>query len=592
MERKPLLAPLEKLNTAVFFGIIFLYLILFSFQGLDFSDEGFIVTFYQQIFKSPESVEYNFMFWFSGIIGGGFAKLFPHAGLWGFRLLGALTTTASLLLSYQLLKKYANRGNLKIAILVTLLVFSNNVKSFHYNTLSSFLYVVTATFLFTGLKRDNLLRIFIAGMFIALDGFTRTASVINLGMAVCIIYYGIIYKNSFAKQFKQLLAFGIGFIISLFGVLMIMKAIGHYDHFMNTMQVIRNMGSGGTGSDYGVFKLIKGFIKNYGKAVIIATAVLGIIGALLYIMKRVSKRESVVPVFFVLLLIGTGLLMYKNILSHNKLVLFYTGGVLLTAAVIFFKSRDKDLKTMNALAVFTMLAYPLGSSDSLNTAGIYSFWLALPLAVNYVLGEYADQTITRRDWVINPALFSGKGWQQIKYGLLAICICVSIYYAYYYPLFDNSERTKMVYEVKSDRMKHILTTRERADSVSAFLAVAEKYVSPGDDMLVYPSIAMAHYMTQTSPYLHNPAPWVYEPDFFKKTLDDTYAEKKMLPVVVTNPLIKNELAAYHAGQSTDTSAWDKKNMQRTLYFEEFLQKNGYREVWGNNLFIIYAPPGK
>src|SRR5690349_23656270 len=116
MEVKSPLRSLERMNTALFFGLIFIYLVIFSFQGLDFLDEGFIVTYYQQIFKAPETVEYNSMFWFSGVVGGIYYKLFPNMGLWGFRLLGAINITFTLFLSYRLLKKYLDYGFVKTAI--------------------------------------------------------------------------------------------------------------------------------------------------------------------------------------------------------------------------------------------------------------------------------------------------------------------------------------------------------------------------------------------------------------------------------------------------------------------------------------------
>ncbi|MDP9043030.1 MAG: hypothetical protein M3N30_13715, partial [Bacteroidota bacterium] len=59
---------LEKLNpswidTKLFFLFIFVFQLVLIFQGVEMSDEGFLATFYQQIFDHPESVQYNFMFW-------------------------------------------------------------------------------------------------------------------------------------------------------------------------------------------------------------------------------------------------------------------------------------------------------------------------------------------------------------------------------------------------------------------------------------------------------------------------------------------------------------------------------------------------
>lgn len=58
------------MNAKTFFLYIFLYHLLVVFQGLDFNDEGFHLAFYQQIFSDPESVQYAFWGWLSGILGG------------------------------------------------------------------------------------------------------------------------------------------------------------------------------------------------------------------------------------------------------------------------------------------------------------------------------------------------------------------------------------------------------------------------------------------------------------------------------------------------------------------------------------------
>lgn len=85
----------------LFFLLGVFYQILFIFQGLDLSDEGFYATFYQQIFNDPQSVAFNFMYWLTGILGGAWYYLFPHLGLLGFRILGVIVTSATLILTYR-----------------------------------------------------------------------------------------------------------------------------------------------------------------------------------------------------------------------------------------------------------------------------------------------------------------------------------------------------------------------------------------------------------------------------------------------------------------------------------------------------------
>jgi 4-amino-4-deoxy-L-arabinose transferase-like glycosyltransferase len=145
----------KALNPKLFFSLLFLYQLFFTFQGLDLSDEGFFGTFYQQIFNHPDSVQYNFMFWLSGVVGGAFDYIFGGLGIWGQRLFATLITTATIILVYNLLKKYLDRGRLQIALFIVLVTMNNQTKVFHYNFLSVLLYVTTAILLFKGLQKGN-----------------------------------------------------------------------------------------------------------------------------------------------------------------------------------------------------------------------------------------------------------------------------------------------------------------------------------------------------------------------------------------------------------------------------------------------------
>src|SRR5450755_5199790 len=104
------------MNDKVFFVLIILIQVIFIFQGLDFADSGFDAEFYTRIFSDPDSVQYNFMFWFTGIIGGVWLKLFPGLGLLGLRMAGILFTTITLWITHDLLKKYLHTGPLRLSL--------------------------------------------------------------------------------------------------------------------------------------------------------------------------------------------------------------------------------------------------------------------------------------------------------------------------------------------------------------------------------------------------------------------------------------------------------------------------------------------
>src|ERR1700676_1023208 len=165
---------LSKMNTRLFFILVFVLEVLLIFQGLDLSDEGFLSTFYSHIFSNPPCVSYNFMFWLTGIIGGVWTKIFSPLGLWGIRLGGAVINTLTVILTYRLLKKYLNPAYLKLGLILVVLSLNNDIKVLNYNTLSSLFYVIIVYFLFNGLQKGQPGKILLGGFFVGLNTFIRT----------------------------------------------------------------------------------------------------------------------------------------------------------------------------------------------------------------------------------------------------------------------------------------------------------------------------------------------------------------------------------------------------------------------------------
>src|SRR6516225_1444083 len=129
---------LNSLDIRLYFLFIFIFHLLVIFQGLVFNDEGFHLAFYQQIFSDPESVQYAFWGWLTGMIGGIFMKLFPYLGMFGIRLLGSIISTLTIILAYNLLKRYLDKVYLMVGLVMLSLFINEDAKNLYYNNLSAF----------------------------------------------------------------------------------------------------------------------------------------------------------------------------------------------------------------------------------------------------------------------------------------------------------------------------------------------------------------------------------------------------------------------------------------------------------------------
>jgi Dolichyl-phosphate-mannose-protein mannosyltransferase len=600
MEQRSILPALDRLNPKIFFLLLFIYQVLFTFQGLDLSDEGFFGTFYQQMFHHPESVQYNFMFWLSGIVGSGFNYLFGDLGIWGLRLFSALITTGTIILTYNLLKNYINKTHLKIGLVIVTLFLSNNTKVFHYNYQSALLYILTVVFLFTGLQKNKLSKIFLAGVFVSLDTFTRIPSIVNLGLSIAIFYYGYINKTTFKQQLKQSGIFLGGFIVATGLVVLVMKLTGQLEYFLNALNLVFKMGSGGEDSYYGISRLFKQFVGTYLSTLkytvfILVLMIAMAVGVNLAKDKPLYRKwiADLLKVFVILVVLA---LIYKNIIDHVIVLYFLTGLSLISGLLVLLSPYNKEIKTLMLMGCYILITYPLGSSAGLFIVGIYALWLVFPIAADYFFNirSISSRFDLSGKIPFDIALFvSEKQFHQIRKLTVAICVIACLYQAYYYPFFDTHERTKMYYGVDNKYLKGIFTTKERATVVNELFRESKKYVKPGDYVLAYHSIPVFHYATKTIPYVRNSMPWFYAAGIFKEELDSALIRTNILPVVIA----QKKKTVGNAGNWPEPpvfydTAWHKKNEPRDSILNAFLQEHHYNEIWHNDIFKILLPPAK
>lgn len=590
----------EKMNIKVFFLLLFLYQLIFIFQGIDFLDEGFTATFYQQFFNDPASVEYNFMFWLSGLIGGYFVHFFPDAGLLGLRFLSILFTTSTILVVYNLLKPYLNKTNLKIGLLLVTMCVCHNPKIFHYNFLSILLYSATASLLFQGLKKDKWWLFLLSGVMVGLDVFSRLPSLVNLGLIVAIGYYGFINKTPAKKIIVQALGFFAGFCIAVVGIVLLIKAMGQLDTVINAFRLVTQMGQSDGETAYSLPKLIFQSLNSYNDAFFFTLYILALIiiaaVAPAYLREKFNFKNWAVKVIKYFSLLLAFLIMLKGL---EILMRFYTGLTLITFVLILFSKTSKEIKTLMLIGTYITLTYALGSSAGIFTAGVHIFWISIPIAIDYILKikdfNYRFSISTNNGGL--PNNYSVVQEQQfhfrpIKKYIIAISITGCIYHQWFYPLHDESSRLGMFTSIDNKYVKGIFTTKERVAATNELLKESAKYIKPGDYVLAFHSFPIFHYMTNTKPYTRNSMPWYYVSSAFKQQLYKAVDETKILPVVIVQKIktTPNDHSNWPDAWPSDPifhkPETDTRTIRQQAYMNEFLIKYNYRVAWENDQFKI------
>lgn len=596
MNKNLFLTAFKKMNDWTFLLITVLYQFLFIFQGLDFADEGFYATFYQQIFNDPQSVSFNFMYWFSGILGGTFLYLFPSLGLLGLRVFGIIIVTSTIATVYFALKKYLTLVHLRLGIFMLLFFISNDPKEMYYNNLSAFLYVLSAIFIFKGLKNSILIYIFWSGAFISLNMFTRSPSILGLIFGFAIPYFGFISHIDLKNQLKQIGSLLFGFASMTISVLFVMKAIGHLDIFIENLGIVYGMG---IESDSGnnMITLIKLFINDYSSSFIYGFLLISFIFIFSSFNSLVSQltksnQKTIINLSLSLIFVISIYFILSHKISWIKILWVFSGlSIIFSILILTSASSKKELKLLVLLGCLILLIQPFGSAVGLSMMGRYSLWIIFPITIDYIFNIKSVKTeiniSSESHWRLLNIYIDEHQICLIRKYFLGISILACLYFSYYYPYFDMSNRTKMSYSVDSKSLKGIYTTKERASAVNELLKESSKYVNKNDYLFAYDNIPMIHFLTETRPYIRNSWPYFYIPEAFKMATDKSLVRSKELPVVI----LQKVSTLYCDWPQNTIGNFQKISLDiiRDSIMNDFMIKGKYTKVWENKAFEIRIP---
>jgi hypothetical protein len=599
MGKVSLYSKLLNISDLTFFILLFIYQLIFLFQGFDFADEGAHSAFYQQIFSHPETMMGDFMYWFSGIFGGIFYYFFADFGLLGLRFQGLFTILVTTLIAYYLLKNYINILHLRIGTLIIFALTTNEIKEMHYDTLTALLNISSALFLFQGIKDNKLIKITLSGALISLSMFTRLPSIVMLAFVLAIIYFGIINKSRITDLIRQGLSLIGGFFLMTILVLLFMKLIGHLPVYIEALKMVFSWGTSSEDS-HSIFRLIKRFVIDYSDAVkfgmyiIVILIMLKFTSDLLDRMDKASSRKIMNLIKLGIILAFVALIL-KHKINHARVISIFTGLSLIVSACMLLSTKiSKELKLLVFIGCLIVFFEPLGSAGGISTSGKHSLWIIFPIAIDFVfsikkISSHSKFSSNNTEFSL-PIQIEPDQLEVFKSYFVGLSLAAVIYFSYYYPYFDMSDRIYMTYSIDNKNARGIYTTKERAAAVNELLSESAKYVKKNDFVLAYDCMPMFHYLTETLPYTPNTWPWLYVPEAFKSALDHEKNNSAKLPVVIVQKM--STLGTNWPQNLPDETKRALPELQRDSIMAEFINNNHYKSVWENVAFRIYLPEEK
>lgn len=569
----------------VFFGLI-LYQIVLIFQGFELCDTGYYATFYQNILRNPASVQYNFGYWLTGIVGGSFVELFPESGLLGIRLLGVLNTSATIYIVYILLYKHLNKVALYLGLILVTTSFVGTPTEFYHNPFSSLLFVSAAYILYQGLEKNKYFLIVFSALLLALNVFARIPNILDLALILIFPIHAYYYKESKIIWIKRSLVFFFSFIISIISILGIMKIIGHYDLFVESIIGIKSL-AGGSGG-HGISTLFNRNINAYISVItngLLLTILLLLLSFIAQSLKDFKIKNFVL--IFILLVV-----LYSMIRDFSRMEILYYFSLISLCWNIY--SKQNEIKILSWVGLFMLILMPIGSDDSIYMLGHYAIWIAVPLVVNLFIAEKfgvefkIESLLPKNNYNFKLDNYSIK---LVLVLFLVVFIGNNIFDVSHTSHFESRSRVYKKYSINNPRAKYIYTNHERATIINDLLDGIKPYVKEGDEIITYESIPMIYFLTKTKPYLGGPWLIGMSGSNLSNRIERVKKIKKTLPLVIRQKF------ATIGGFGISSNQFLSSTKEGTPYFSQdqirvfnnFLIENKYKIIWQNTHFNLYAP---
>lgn len=540
---------------------------LLIWQGVDFTDQGYLLTTYRCFFHSPELVEDSGSVWLTALIGGVWDALFGGLGVLGMRALWALCSSVALWVVFRSLRAITGATAAAAAVASASLFLADRRETwFSYNTSSALLFVLCAIWIVNGVTFARRRTLVGAGVLLGLMPLARVPNVLGLALAATALLAAWLERRSFGRLARNLADLALGTMAGLGAGLLGVRALGHWPYFVTSLRALSSPDAAQSGHD--AASLLGHFVKDQLLALAAGLLVCGLCLGL-------SRAFAKLPPRVCVLLAGVlGVLGAYALTTGDELWSTIVPGTLywlLGSVVLGAWGRETRLRLLALAALLVLVLAPLGSNNGIRNAHVGS-WLALPLGLALLFGS-------------EPAWLVGQG---SRIGLLLSLSLAGegAHQALTYTYRDAS-RAQLWTAVERGGLQAQLTTPARARVVREVLDALHDRVSPGDYLLAYEGTPLLQYLTRTKPYLKRA--WVMgteSGEVIARLADEAPGRTGCVPVAVLS--LKSTRGSSWPLHARALGTKEPERGERAA-IKAFLRAHGYRRKWSNGFFEILEP---
>ena len=482
------------IGSAFLIGIT--YRLLMGLQGIDSTDVGFCMTFYQNIFTHPDALPNYFNYYLTGLLGGLWQLAFGQYGLLGFRLLETLTLAVAIALIYSAFRPWLTSTKVAVVAILLSFLFPSSISTFHYNTLSFLLVTASVYAIIRWHQNERSGWLAMAGLFIGISFFARFLNITLLVLTIVPFVRGC--HESVRKGFVNVCIYACGILSGCLMIYGIMIALGHWPYFIAALSENFHV-FGKDEVSYSVIELIGIYLKGY---VDIALQIIAIVFiAWFYGDAGHLPKKMKIAIRFILLVV-----LFELVFES----LPYLSAISICTLLLVTTRRLSNLAFYPLLCAYL---FPLGSGDGISATFLWcGGLLIIPAACCYSR--------------------LGSRWQRNV--VCALCLTIGVLMVYRMgrkAMGENSQRTKTTVMAIPGSL-NVMTSPERAKRYQNEVARIRQY-SEGNPLLVIANqAAELYYATEMLPFTGSTQLTTFANEKLTKQLERQHAYYQQLPIVV------------------------------------------------------------
>ena len=540
-------------------ALLALWQLVVAMFGVDLCDTGYYLTFFDNIFKAPESVEYNFMYYLSGVAGGVLDGLLPEGGKWlALRVAGVLCNVGVMVILARTLRRVVPATAVILGYLMVVGALVQFPYTFNNDLMSALLWAVALALMYRGLTGGKVRHLLLAGLVVGVNTFTRIPNVLAVGLAVMPFVAQLHDRRPWRERWCQCGTVLAGVAMGGAAVIGLMMALGHWDIFLQNMTDLVGVATGSSGeASHNAGGMIMEMLGFYGHCLLVGAKMLVLWAVLWLVRKYIGNRLLRYCIWALVAVAALYFMSHQSHIMHPLWVMCVAG-----LAWVIHEGGHRAVAAW--LGLFMLLVFPLGSDGATNNGCIIA-WMAAPVAA--IVWQ-------RRGQVIFPLAF------------IAVAFVQTVTWGAY---FDGGALFHKTATINDSRAALVRTTPERARIINGTLAGLEQYVHEGDTLLCYGSIPMMNHLTRTVPAIGCSWPELLSADALTTRLTVLGGTR---PAILRQKF--NNLGAYwseatgaylEAYPHVDGKFLDQGKMDA---LNRFIRDNGYRIVWQNQWFALYG----